>query len=80
MRLRKAFAMLIRTSSILKRLRDVIVSADFHRFDRALGCTESRDHHEQELRLSLLHVLEKLEARHMRHLQVRDDEIERFLL
>jgi hypothetical protein len=61
----------------LERLEDVVVRAILHRLDRALDRAEAGHDHGEDVDVLLGDLLEQLQPRHPRHLEVGDDEVVR---
>ena len=60
----------------LERLGDVVVRAELDRADRGLDRAERGDHHDVRRLGQRHHAADQIEAVHLRHAQVGDDEIE----
>ena len=56
-------------------LLDVVVRAELHRFDRGLHGGKRGHQHHRHFRLELLDLGQQFDPRHLRHLQIRDDQI-----
>ena len=57
-------------------LEDVIVRAHFQRLDRRLGAGKGRQQDELAGEVGIAELTEKIDARHIGHLDVGDDEVE----